>query len=449
MRPTKMRISALVLALIMALSFTACLDAGNNYSGGNTNAPPPSTSAEASAASPIEASTPTPDNTSQIKEKPAEIIKTKLAAAEVPAAAEPAPMPKSTVASLSYPADILSDLTVHFLDVGQADAILIQLPNGQVMLIDGGNSVDSNRIMSYMHTHGVTAIDYLVATHPHSDHIGGLPSIIDSIDIGSVYMPRVSHNTQAFERLLTSIQNKGLRIDMATAGRNILTIPDLRIDILAPNRDDYSDLNDHSAVIMITYVDTTFLFMGDAEALSESHITADVFADVLKVGHHGSDTSTSQEFLNRVMPACGVISVGIINSYGHPTDTVLSRLNDAAVDVYRTDLQGTIVIKSDGKLITVNIEPTKYQVPTPEATTELTAEPATEPATAPEHIPEPAPELKETPKTESVMVWLPGTGLKYHSINNCGNMNPSRARQVTLEVAKISYDPCSRCNPPR
>jgi len=251
--------------------------------------------------------------------------------------------------------DFTRDLTVHFIDVGQADSILIQLPNGQTMLIDGGESRDANNIMSYMRSKGVTTIDYLVATHPHADHIGGLPTIIDAMDIRSIYMPRVSHTTQTFERLLTSIQNKGLQIDTARAGVSILSSPGLQIDIVAPIRDNYSDLNDHSAVIKITYGSTSFLFTGDAESHSEGHITADVStdvsADVLKVSHHGSRTSTTDAFLRRVAPTYAVISVGSGNTYGHPTDEVLARLDSAGVSVFRTDLQGTIVFTSDGENI--------------------------------------------------------------------------------------------------
>jgi competence protein ComEC len=335
---------------------------------------------------------------------------------------------------------------VHFLDVGQADSILIQLPNGQVMLIDGGNNGDGNNIMNYMRSRNISTIDYLIATHPHADHIGGLPAIINGTNIGEIYMPRVSHTTQTFERLLTAIENKGLQINTARAGVNILSIPDLQIDIIAPVRDNYSNLNDHSAVIKIVYGNTSFLFMGDAEALSEGHITTDVSADVLKVGHHGSRTSTTQTFLNKVSPTFAVISVGSGNSYGHPTDEVLNRLNNANVKIYRTDLQGTIVFTSDGNTITVNTEPTLYQAPTPTAS----------PTTAPTSTPEPSPTATATPTptptpepAPSVMVWLAASGERYHRINNCGRMNPDRATQVTLENAKSrGFTACANCRPP-
>ena len=365
---------------------------------------------------------------------------------------------------------IFTDLVVHFLDVGQADSILVQLPNGQVMLIDGGNTSDADSIINYLHLHDIKLIDYLIATHPHADHIGGLPKIIETFDIGQVYMPRVSHNTQTFERLLTSIQSKGLQIDSARAGVSILSIPDLQIDVIAPVRDDYRDLNDHSAIIKVTFCNVSFLFAGDAEELSEGHITADVSSDILKVGHHGSDTSTCEDFLRKVAPAYAVISVGN-NSYGHPADTTLSRLNDAGVNVFRTDLQGTLVFTSDGTVITVNANPVEYYLeehihspqptPTPRPTPTPTPRPTPTPTPRPTPTPAPAtprptpqptptstPRPTPTPTPDAIMVWLSATGEKYHRINNCGRMNPNTARQVTLESARVNYDPCGNCNPP-
>jgi competence protein ComEC len=202
----------------------------------------------------------------------------------------------------------------------------------------------------------IEKIDFLIATHPHADHIGGLPAIIEAMEIGAIFAPYVSHTTQTYERFLEAIDQKGMQIDIARSGVNILTTPGIQIDIVAPVRDDYTSLNDHSAVILITFLDTAFIFMGDAEELSESHITANISADVLKVGHHGSQTSTSEEFLNRVNPTYAVISCGRDNQHGHPHEIVLTRLNDIGAYIYRTDLQGTIIITSDGNNININTE---------------------------------------------------------------------------------------------
>ena len=326
-------------------------------------------------------------------------------------------------------------LIVHFLDVGQADSTLIQLPNGQTMLIDGGNSSDADNIINYIRSLGITLIDYLVATHPHADHIGGLPAIIDAFEIMSIYMPYVSHNTQTFERLLNSIENNGLLVDTAMAGVSILSEQDLGIDIIAPVRDDYRDLNNYSAVIKLTYRDTSFIFMGDAESLSESHITADVSSDVLKVGHHGSRTSTSAVFLDKVNPTFAIISVGSGNTYGHPTDEVLSRLNDAGIYVFRTDLQGTIVFSSDGENIIVDTTPTEYQAPEPPPVETIASNDAD------------ANNTNETGESNDPIVYRTRTGQRYH---NDGCLHLSRSSiETTLSAAKsLGLTACGTCRPP-
>lgn len=240
-------------------------------------------------------------------------------------------------------------LTAHFIDVGQGDSELLQLPDGQTMLIDAGGDV-----RNYIASLGIEKIDYLVATHPHADHIAYMEEVIRDFDIGEVYMPRVSHTSKTFENMLLAIQEKGLKIKTAKAGVNILSADGLTIDIVAPASDSYDDLNNYSAVIQVTYKDTAMLFTGDAETLSENQIAADISADVLKVGHHGSSTSSSASFLNRVNPKIAVISCGEGNDYGHPHREVLQRLNKRNVEIYRTDEDGTIVITSDGMNLEVS-----------------------------------------------------------------------------------------------
>lgn len=239
-------------------------------------------------------------------------------------------------------------LIVHFLDVGQADSIFIELPNKETMLIDAGNNADDKFVVNYIKNLSYNKINYVVGTHPHEDHIGGLDTVINTFDIGNIYMPKVEHTTKTFEDVLLAIKNKNLKIKTAKAGVNIVNNDDLKIDMIAPVNDKYEDLNNYSAVVKITYKDNSFLFMGDAEKLSEDEITADVKADVIKIGHHGSYTSTSKEFLKKVSPTYVVISVGKDNDYGHPHKETIDLLNKSKVKVYRTDISGTIVIKSDG-----------------------------------------------------------------------------------------------------
>lgn len=249
------------------------------------------------------------------------------------------------------------ELKVHFLDVGQADSILVQLPNGQTMLIDAGNNSDADFIVSYIKKAGIKKIDYLVGTHPHEDHIGGLDAVIKDFEIGKVIMPNKTHTTATFKDVLTAIQNKGLKITKAEAGKVILDENGLSIAILAPSGSSYEDLNNYSVVIRVTFGKTSFLFTGDAEDISESEMLArsiSLKADILKVGHHGSNSSTSKAFLKAVDPTYAVISVGTDNDYGHPTPETINKLKDAGVETYRTDKDGTLIFTSDGKTISIS-----------------------------------------------------------------------------------------------
>lgn len=255
--------------------------------------------------------------------------------------------------SIRYTPDV-KNLVVHYIDVGQADSIFIELSNGQTMLIDAGNNEDGSQIVSYIKALGYYKITYLAATHPHEDHIGGMAYVINNLEIGSVYMPKAITTTQTYENLLITIQSKGLSVLTAKAGINIVSTENLKVSMLAPNKDQYDDLNNYSAVIKVTNNSNSFLFMGDAEQLSENEITADVSADVLKVGHHGSTSSTGSAFLNKVHPKYAVISVGAGNNYGHPSQATLDSLTAVGATIYRTDKDGTVVFTSDGSKITVN-----------------------------------------------------------------------------------------------
>lgn len=248
-------------------------------------------------------------------------------------------------------------LVAHFIDVGQGDACLLELPSGETMLIDGGDRSAYDVLKEYLEDQYIERIDYLIATHPHADHIGGLIGIVDEFPIGKIYMPRVAHNTKTFEEFLEAIKRKGLKITSAKAGVTIETGDGLEAVFVAPCNDDYQNLNDYSAVLKLTYGEVSFLFTGDAEEISEREMLAgdhSLKAEVLKVGHHGSVTSTTEEFLAAVSPAVAVISCGQDNSYGHPHREVLERLISGGVEILRTDLQGHIVItSSDTRIISI------------------------------------------------------------------------------------------------
>lgn len=270
-------------------------------------------------------------------------------------------------------------LKVHFIDVGQADSILIQLPDGKNILIDGGNNADGPDVVSYLKAQGVRLLDYVVATHPHEDHIGGLDTAINAFDVGKVYAPRVTSNTQTFEDFLLAVQRKGLKINEAKAGVTLDAGPKTTAVFVAPNGTGYDNLNNYSAVLRLTYGQTSFLFTGDAEIESETEMLQaghNLKADVLKVCHHGSDSSTSPKFLAAVKPKYAVISVGAENDYGHPSPDVLVRLAKAGVDIYRTDEVGTIVVTSDGQKVAFNKAASHIKERAPN-TTEKTSTPKT------------------------------------------------------------------------
>ncbi len=259
--------------------------------------------------------------------------------------------PKDTL-SPYVPADGL--LKVHFIDVGQADCILAQLPGGENMLVDAGNNDDGDRVVSYLRSAGVDKIDFLVGTHPHEDHIGGLDMVINNFDIGKVYMPKVNHTTKTYRDVLSAVKAKGLKITTAGAGVEMFNNAGVDAIMLAPVNSGYEELNDYSAVIKLSYKNVKFLLTGDAEEISEKEILNagyDVKADVLKVGHHGSRSSTSPAFLKAVSPQYAVISVGNDNDYGHPHRETLQKLKKANVKVFRTDQDGTMVFSTDGKKI--------------------------------------------------------------------------------------------------
>lgn len=253
--------------------------------------------------------------------------------------------------------DNLKHMKLHYIDVGEGDSIFIELPNEKTMLIDAGEPSEGDTVLNYIKQLGYSNIDYIVGTHPHTDHIGGLAKIINSFSEGKIYMPKAISTSKTYENLLNTISMKGLKIQTAKAGVNIINENNLLVDIIAPNSDSYSDLNNYSAVIKITYQNMKFIFMGDAEIISENEILTDVTADIIKVGHHGSNTSSGQDFVSRVNAKYAIISVGSDNNYNHPNMNIVNRWEISGAKVYRTDLNGTIIVTTDGN--TFNIETEK------------------------------------------------------------------------------------------
>ncbi|WBW97444.1 MBL fold metallo-hydrolase [Oceanirhabdus sp. W0125-5] len=248
--------------------------------------------------------------------------------------------------------NIEGKLKIHYIDVGQADAILIE-QEGNNMLIDAGNNDDKEVLLSYLKNNGIKRLEYVIGTHPHEDHIGSLDAVIEEFEIGKVLMPKVTHTTKTFKDVVTQTKKKGLKFTTPKIGE-VFELGEGKFTVLAPNSTEYKDMNDYSIVIRFEYKQRSFLFTGDAEAHSEEeiiHTGLELRSDVLKAGHHGSSSSSSIEFLKKVKPKYAIISCGKDNDYGHPHKEIIERFNKQGIKMLRTDELGTIVCLSDGESI--------------------------------------------------------------------------------------------------
>ena len=229
----------------------------------------------------------------------------------------------------------LTGIKISYLDVGQADSILIQTGN-ENMLIDAGNNSDGKGLVEYLNKQNITNFKYVIGTHAHEDHIGGLDNIILNFQIDHFYMPDVMTTTKTFEDILDALDKKQVRFETPIID-DTFSLGEATVKVLYVGNDE-KNLNNDSIVLMITYKDIKFLFMGDLEKeIEEKLLNKDIKADILKVGHHGSDTSTSEEFLSTVNPSVAIISVGKNNSYKHPKQAILDKLNKYNVKTLRTD----------------------------------------------------------------------------------------------------------------
>lgn len=245
-----------------------------------------------------------------------------------------------------------SSFQVHYIDVGQADAALV-ICDGNAMLIDGGNRADSDLMYSYLKSVGVDHLDFVIGSHGHEDHIGGISGALQYASVDTVYCSVTDYNSKAFENFKNAAKKHGASIEVPEAGYTF-NLGSAACQIVGPVQE-FEDPNDTSIVIRIVYGETSFLFTGDAEISAETAILDagyTIDCDVLKVGHHGSSTSTGYRWLREASPEYAVISVGTDNDYGHPTEATLSKLRDAEVTTYRTDMHGTVICISDGQKVT-------------------------------------------------------------------------------------------------
>ena len=312
-------------------------------------------------------------------------------------------------------------LQVHFIDVGQADAALV-ICDGHYMLIDGGNAEDSDLVYSYLERHGAKNLDYMVASHAHEDHIGGLSGALNYAKVDTALCPVTEYSSKVFQNMVKYLEQQGKSLTVPAPGDKF-DLGSARVEILGPVQE-YDDTNNTSIVLRIDYGETSFLFTGDMETGAEKDLLesgADVRATVLKAGHHGSDTSTGYQFLREVSPRYTVISVGEGNKYGHPSDEVLSRFRAAGTEVYRTDMQGHVIAESDGKTITFR--------------TEKEADTATNPT-----------------GNSTLQMYVGNSGSKKFHLSDCASAkNIQEDKKVVfltrLQAVLEGYEPCGRCNP--
>lgn len=350
-------------------------------------------------------------------------------------AVEPAVAPQTPVETAAIPTDApLSDtsglidetLQVIVFDVGQADCALV-LTGEHAMLIDAGNLGQDSLVLGYLSDHGVRSLDYLVQTHPHSDHIGSMPAVIRAMDsIGTLIMPDAIHTTKAFEHLLDAVEEKNIEVAIPLSG-DVYELGNAKIQVLAPNSVSYNDLNNYSVVLRIVYGQTVFLFTGDAQEISENEqlMTGfDLSADVLKVGHHGSHTSTTPKYIEAITPSYAVISCGKDNSYGHPHSETITRLIESNVKVYRTDENGTVAFTTDGQTITASMERDVDSI-------------ITETVVPPE-------------PTSSAESYIGNRNSKIFHLPTCSTLPAEKNRLYFTsrdEAVNSQYRPCQRCNP--
>lgn len=306
-------------------------------------------------------------------------------------------------------------LSVHFIDVGQADCALLECGE-EFMLIDGGNVADSDLVVSYLEDAGVEELRAVVGTHAHEDHVGGLAGVLAVFPTEAVYAPTRTYSSRCFDDFMYYVNQQDLTVQIPQPGDHFM-LGSAEVTVLGPVKS-YAETNDTSIVLMVQFGETRFLFTGDMEQTAENDMLdygADVKADVLKVGHHGSSTSTGYRFLYEVDPEYAVISVGEGNTYGHPNEEVLSRLKDADVSTFRTDELGNILAVSDGETITFTWEK-EHRVP------------------------------ENTEEAETVYIGNKNSK-KFH-LPSCGSL-PAEKNRIEFnsyeEAVQAGYEPCGQC----
>ena len=342
------------------------------------------------------------------------------------------------------------ELKVHFLDVGQGLSVLIQ-SEGQTLIYDGGDRKTSSFVVSYLKEQQVESIDYLVSSHYDSDHMAGLIGCLKAFDVKNVISSDYVHDSQLYTSFVNAVKDKGLQMQHPSVGTTF-QFGSASFEILAPSSINPSDSNNNSVAIKVTNGNNSIVLTGDAESPSEAAMCStgiDLSCDVLVLGHHGSATATSWDFLQATIPEYAVVSCGTDNQYGHPDKDTMDKLQSMGIQVYRTDKQGTITVTSDGTNLTWSTEPCNDY--SPGDSKDQGTQPAMQSQPTEEvSQPDSQPTVEQTPVVANTgnenMVWVSETGSKYHRINNCGRMNPDKAVQMSQSDAEArGLEPCKKC----
>lgn len=370
----------------------------------------------------------------------------------------PTPKPTATPTIISEPTQVPTpeptpasgDMAVHFLDVGQGLAIYAQ-SGGQNLIYDGGDRDTSQFVVSYLQQQNVDTIDYLISSHYDADHLNGLIGCLNAFTVENVICADYVHDSQTYQSFINTANQKGLTLQHPAVGTEF-TFGTGKFTVLAPSSIDSGDSNDNSVAIKLENGRNSFIFTGDAESSSESAMCSsgiNLDCDVLSLGHHGSASSTSWEFLQNTVPEFAVISCGTGNQYGHPHSETMEKLQDMGILVFRSDKQGTVIALSDGENISWNQAPCNDYTPgedndTPPQPSSGTSSNSSQVVSTPEPTPEPT----QAPQTNDVgeMVWITKTGGKYHNKPDCGNSNPDTSQQISRSDAEArGYDACKKC----
>ena len=343
-------------------------------------------------------------------------------------------------------ADGQGNMAVHFIDVGQGLAILVQ-SGGENLLYDGGNRSHADEVVQYLKNQQVETINYMISSHYDEDHLGGLVKCLDNFEVEHVLGSDYVHTSDLFNTFMNTATAHAIIVEYPSVG-DTYEFGTGSFTVMAPDGISQNS-NDNSVVIRLVNGNNSFMFMGDAEETSEQDMIStgmNLDCDVLSLGHHGSASSTSWDLLEATSPSWAVISCGLNNSYGHPAAETMGKLSDMDIPVFRTDDQGTVIALSDGNTISWNQEPCNdYTSGSEKQSTDSSADQSeqdTNDAAATESY---AAET-DTSDTQGRMVWISATGSKYHSIPDCGNMNPDKATQETESQAlSQGYEACKKC----